>query len=223
MTRTFDEDAKAFYLGRVRDHMEADHFAQATGYFDHETGRGCSLGCTMESEFPHAYMMNQFGVDGRIVRVNECIFEHSSPAYARRWAYRFVQAMPVRANTANVWPRLALWMLSGEIVRLWWHGSPCCETVAGLYERSIAGDIPKLKEWHEAARMAADCGADALYAAAMSGGSPNTTMRDAALCITHMSKDIGLYALGARVSSHDCYELCGEKLLELLEDAGKCG
>ena len=103
-----DQAVKAKYIGRVRTHREADNLIQGTGW---ENGKGCAVGCTLES-YDHAAYEAELGVPRMLAHLEDAIFEGLAEAEAQAWPERFLKAIPVGADLSLVGWQYLDWLLS---------------------------------------------------------------------------------------------------------------
>jgi len=100
-----DPAIKAKYLTRVREHARLDHLVQGIGW--HE-GRGCAVGCTLES-YNHSRYPIELGIPEWLAHLEDQIFEELPWEAARTWPERFLVAIPVGADLAPVQWQQAIW------------------------------------------------------------------------------------------------------------------
>lgn len=162
-----DPNIKAKYLARVHAPREADRLIQGIGW----TGRrGCAVGCTLES-YDHERYPVELGIPEEIAYLEDALFEVMSPTKAQDWPEQFLEATPVGADLARVWPLWAVWMLVDPKHGVIHHaaGRPDLERmirrVGDLYQQDIA---PRKRAWslvrEAAARIAAEAGAGGVSA-----------------------------------------------------------
>lgn len=115
-----DPARKQLYLNRVRRHREADEITQKLSWLPDEPGggeytkgRGCSVGCTLET-YEHNLYPKLLGVPAEIAYLHEAVFEGLPKAEAVRFPEQFLEAIPVGADLSLVWPRFALTLLTDE-------------------------------------------------------------------------------------------------------------
>jgi hypothetical protein len=95
---------KDFYLTRVRAHRAADELVH--GYY-WRGGKGCALGCTIHDGNPGAYE-RMLGIPQILARLEDSIFERLSAPADQAWPEAFLDAIPVGADLAYVWPQFFL-------------------------------------------------------------------------------------------------------------------
>jgi hypothetical protein len=100
-----DPAIKAKYLARVREHARLDHLVQGTGW---ESGRGCAVGCTLEA-YDHSRYPIELGIPEWLAHLEDRIFEGLPWDEARSWPERFLDAIPVGADSEPVQWQQAIW------------------------------------------------------------------------------------------------------------------
>lgn len=141
---------------RIARHQELDEIVQGIGYELYARGAsaGCAIGCSLDSydhsEYARVILGDNEAHEGialakLIDRIHEgllfenCVF----------WPGRVANALTPGADTGHVLSRWFVWLLSVEIET--YDVTRMGATVAGLYERRIAGDEPSRNEWLRAA------------------------------------------------------------------------
>jgi hypothetical protein len=170
-----DPAIKAKFIARVEAHRVADELVQGYGYW--QGGKGCALGCTIESKEPRAQYPIQLGIPVEIAALEDRIFEGLDAERSRAWPGEVLEAIAVGADLSLVWSRFAVCLLSdpehGTARLCDGRGKAATAAVVALFERRIAGDEPTCQEWQSAAAAYAAAAAaataaayDAAYAAA---------------------------------------------------------
>lgn len=220
------QELKDHYLQRVRAHAAADRLIQGTGW---ENGRGCAVGCTLES-YDHSRYPVELGIPRVLAHLEDRLFERLPKSEAMTWPERFLSVIQPGADLSMVWPRFAVWLLDVELAK--WR-TFASDAVVRLYNRRIAGDEPSDQEWYQA-RAAADAAAAsyasyaaAAYAsysaaayAAYSSAAAYAASAYAAYAASDASDAASAYSAYASYSAADAsIKRQSEKLLQLLSEA----
>ena len=80
-----DEKIKQKYLNRVKQHRLADQLVQGIAW---ENGKGCAIGCTLES-YNHKQYEKELGIPEWLARVEDKIFEGLNKDDAQAWPEQF--------------------------------------------------------------------------------------------------------------------------------------
>lgn len=174
-----DPQLREHYLERMRAHAAADEIIQGT-YWEH--GRGCAVGCLMESAEPHERMEAELGIPQSLAYLADGIFEGLPAAQAKTFAVDFPTAIQAGADLSLVVNRFLIWLL--QDLEQYAQEAPevlaCLHQVRDLHERvvagGVAGGIVSADEW-AAASAAAEGAARAAWAAARAAAD---VVRDAA-------------------------------------------
>ena len=147
-------------------HQEQDKFQQGVWW---EGGKGCSLGCLLHYDNRQHDIFNKasdaWGLPMYLVKLQEHIFEGSTPKYALAWTARFVEVIPVGVDLDDVCPKIAIYIC--ESVKQYAKGFKGLETVIqGVIDAHIAGSEKQLAAAGDAAR---DAARDAAWPAARAG------------------------------------------------------
>lgn len=94
--KTFQQGiTKQELLGVLKSHQKADNFVKGKYW---EYGKGCSVGCALESftgnTSDHSKFEELFGIPIVIARLNDGIFEGLSEEDSKWWPVAFVEAVP---------------------------------------------------------------------------------------------------------------------------------
>lgn len=151
------------YLARVRLHREADRLVRGRGW---EGGRGCAVGCTLES-YDHSRYPIELGIPVELAHLEDRIFENLPHAEALQWPERFLDAATPGADLSRVWPLFAVWLLTDDACGVIQYAKTeaqraSIQAVADLYREGVPSDD---RRWAAAAAYAYAYAADA-YAAA---------------------------------------------------------
>jgi hypothetical protein len=150
-----DPALKEEYLARVEAHRRADEIVQGYGYWI--GGKGCGVGCTIHGQ-DHSRYETELGIPSALARLEDAIFEGLPNPDAMDFPSKFLGSIPVGADLSMVAPKFTHWLLTSPEIGLAGKadgaGKSAIATVAGLYDRWVAGDNPPEPEWH-AARVAA--------------------------------------------------------------------
>ena len=152
-----DPSIKSKYIARVKAHRLADELIQGTGW---ENGKGCAVGCTLES-YDHSRYPIELGVVEGLARLEDHIFEALSPADAMNWPEQFLSAMPEGIDEHKQ-------MMLLDQFQVFWLERQKTQIDSGKYPQAataidrtiellncaISGDEPSEADW-SAARSAA--------------------------------------------------------------------
>src|ERR1041385_6270144 len=94
-----DPAIKAKYLARVREHQQADAIVQGYGYW--QEGKGCAVGCTLQSPH-HTPYEGQLGTPEPTAYLQGDMVEAMPKDSARSWPARFLEAIPIGADLSLV-------------------------------------------------------------------------------------------------------------------------
>ena len=183
---------KAVFVAEMQAHAAADRLVQGryVEYRQAETAdygsfaRGCAVGCgvaTLNRRLgghagyaDHAALADALGIPIELAHLQDCLFEGLPAADARAWPAAFAAAIPEGADLSDVWPHLAVWLLTDDARGVLRFASTdaarsAITRVASLYRRRLAADEPTITEWRAAAAAsdayAAYAAYDAAYAA----------------------------------------------------------
>ena len=111
-----DPTLKVHYLARIQAHQRAGEVVRGRGPgapADTPTGWcGSAVGCTVhDADAPYPAAETQLGVPRLLAQLADLLFEGMSAERSQTWASDFLQAIPVGADLAAVWPQLAEWLL----------------------------------------------------------------------------------------------------------------
>jgi hypothetical protein len=171
-----DKKIKARYLGRVRAHRKADELVKGQYWQD---GKGCAVGCTIHSGNHKAYE-TELGIPVVLAKLEDGIFEALDNGHAQEWPERFLSAIRPGADLSKVWPRFAVWLMTGEqwgVIQ--WAKSDMAKKaihdVSDAYQKVVDGAEMGSIDWrtlrsaayaYAADAAVADAAAAAAYAAA---------------------------------------------------------
>jgi hypothetical protein len=100
---------KAAILATLSRHREADALVQGYGYW--KDGKGCAVGCTINSG-DHAEYEPRFGIPQALARLEDSIFEGLPVDLARQWPERFMGAIAPGADLSRLHWHLLHWLLT---------------------------------------------------------------------------------------------------------------
>lgn len=89
-----DPAIKTKYIARVNAHIKADNLIRGIGW---ENGRGCAVGCTLES-YNHAAYENELGIPEWLARLEDTLFEGMSKEKSKAWPKVFLQSINIGAD-----------------------------------------------------------------------------------------------------------------------------
>jgi hypothetical protein len=208
-----DAAVKEKYLSRVRAHRKADELVQGTGW---ENGRGCAVGCTLES-YEHACYPTELGIPEELGHLEDRLFELMSPEGAQEWPERFLDAITPGADLSRVWPRWAVWMLTDPEHGVQYAGDrdnvrAVIVRVSGLWERVASGETVAVEEFRLAAAAAWAASSAAAWAASSAAAWAAAAARAAAAAWAAEA-----WAAAASAPGQIWVKAASEKLIELLQ------
>ena len=161
-----DPKIKQKYVDRVRAHSEADEIIKGRYW---ENGKGCAVGCTLHSG-DHSSYEDELGLPRIIARLEDRIFEGMSNEKAKEFPLKFLEAVPVGADTSMVFHKFMHWLLVDKdngVIKFTENekAKQAIQSVADTFKRTINGEIVSHGEWLEV-RNAANAAASAANAAA---------------------------------------------------------
>jgi hypothetical protein len=236
---TFNEETKAKYLARVREHMRLDQIVQGIGY---EDGRGCAVGCTLDA-YHHAAYERELGIPASIACLEDALHEGMSIELAKQWPERFLAAVPCERDLSAALPRFLIWLLTEECP------SDAGRAIAALYQRRLDANEPTSTDWESATAWAAWAAAEdraalwaalpeaeaataragrrsaAAWAAAAAGRAAAADKKEEAVAAVRSAahaRAAGMDLEAARGARRACYVRMADKLVEILgrTDAG---
>ena len=162
-----NEKIKNFYLDRIKEHREADHLIQGTGW---EDGKGCAIGCLFE-DYDHSRMKDEWDVPEWFAHLTDKIFEGLSNEKAQLWPEKVVEAIPVGADVNECRNEILVWILE-YVLQVFDH-----EKFPSVY-KSVTDVLRLLKTrnknmalWYDVQRAATDAPAYAPVTAPAIGAS----------------------------------------------------
>ena len=170
--------SKPELLAVLEEHSKADNFMKGSYW---QNGKGCAVGCSLESfqedATDHGAFEPLFGIPRVLARLEDGIFEGLSNEDAKWWPLAFTEAIPLGADLSMVWPKFAVWLLGDKEYGVIRHAKSedskkAANHIVELYEKKINGEEVGREIWlatrraayAAAAADAADYAAD--YAAA---------------------------------------------------------
>ncbi len=109
-----DIEVKEKYVNRVKAHAKADNLIQGTGW---ENGKGCAIGCTLES-FDHSAYPTELGLPEWLARLEDRLFEGMENKYAMKFPLDFLEAIPVGVSLEPVKWKFCSYLCSDNIARV---------------------------------------------------------------------------------------------------------
>jgi len=110
---SFPNNDKQMYLDRVRRHREADELIRGT---DWEDGRGCAVGCTLET-YDHSLYPELLGVPEQLAHLQDWLFENL-PENHLTWPERFLSAIPEQVDLSRVYSQWVVRLLNRRLASL---------------------------------------------------------------------------------------------------------
>jgi hypothetical protein len=176
-----DPKIKEKYLARVREHRIADNLIQGIGW---ENGKGCAVGCTLES-YDHKRYPIELGLPIWLAYLQDVIFENLIKKESDYWPENFLEAIPVGVCTEKVKHISAINRMD-RLIQIQTNNTQ----IEKELKEKVLNAIFMVKNYHElelnedsalsAARSAAFSAADsALYAALSAEDSATRSARSA--------------------------------------------
>lgn len=123
-----DPAVKAKHIARVRAHREAGRLVQEIGW---ENGRGCAVGCTLES-YDHRGYPQILGIPIDLPYLKDVLFELQPNVDAQLWPERFLAAIRPGVDLRGVWSEWAYWMLLDPCHGMIQHAGDFPEVAAAI-------------------------------------------------------------------------------------------
>lgn len=205
-----DQKVKDKYVKRMARHASADNFIQGRYW---EDGKGCHLGCLMESSDPHEEVA-EIGIDPRLSYLMDAIFEGLTNKEAKEFAANTIAKTPVGVDTTIVYAKFMVWLMK----RVSRHTAPRSDqrkaiaTVRKLYERFIKGDQPQVEEWGSAGSAAGS----ASFTAGSAGSASSASSASFAAGSASSAARSASFAAGSAADSVE-YTLMARQLHRILE------
>jgi hypothetical protein len=190
-------NGNAALAARIVDDMEAhrkaDRLAQGT-YWDPETGRGCAIGCLVQSD-RHEDAAKLCNAPVEIMYIVDTLFENIPQPDNLDWPVIFLTALrdnPTK-DISSLWLRLALEMAGHPVFGYKrYNDDPRVSAVASLYDEWLTTRIkPSDDRWRAAGDAARAAANDAIRA------SDRTTALAAAYAAGVLGDDAGDVAYAA--------------------------
>jgi len=141
-----DIKIKEKYLSRVKEHARLDNIIKGQYW---ENGKGCAVGCTIQSKDHLAYEI-ELGIPIILARLEDVIFERMSNAKAKTFPVKFLSAIKTGADLSLVWPRFVVWLLDDPIDGVGKYitdAKPAFNKLVDGYKLMIAGEKISREEW----------------------------------------------------------------------------
>ena len=178
-------ELKQKYVDRMKAHIAADRLIAGTGY---DGFKGCSIGCTFE-KYDHSKYRTDWDVCEKLAHLNDAIFEGLPDEKRQAFALEFIEAIPVGADTSNVWITCAIARHERSLVLLEKNTEPyaqeCRDAIWDVIEwlkkgasKSRSAELAELA-WSEWAWSAAEWARSAARSAAWSARSATCSAESA--------------------------------------------
>jgi hypothetical protein len=207
-----DPARKAFYLERLRSHVDKDEIVQ--GVAEWNGGKGGVIGCTVHSSDRSRYEPD-LGIPAEVASLEEIIFQQLPEEQAKRFSLDFLQAISVGADLSFVWPAIARWLLIDPqrgIIRF--AQTPATRAaillVADLYARVLRCEPVAPQQFRDAAQIAGPLG-EGVAAQVVSGAAEAVSDP---IQITAWT-----VARGCSVAPEELWPAIKSRLLDLLRSA----
>jgi hypothetical protein len=203
---------KTKYLNRVIAHRKADEIVKGMYW---ENGKGCAVGCTVHSSRHDSYE-TELGIPSWLAQLEDTLFEHVSNKYGKTFPERFLNAIPVGVDLAQVKSKFLIFVLKSVLTKFDHEKFPksasSIKAVIKLYKDGET-DLQIFKE--------ACQNAYAAYAAAYtvtSASAAYAVTSTAAYAAYSYTADTAIYAAAYAARTKE-YEKFANYLLKLLKAA----
>jgi hypothetical protein len=226
-----DAGMKSTILAGLATHRAADEIVQGRYW---ENGKGCAVGCTLESirrmkgienidHSSHRTAEKETGIPQILWRLEDRIFEGLPNELAKDWPEQFTSAIRPGADLTMIWPRFALWILKEELSQYVTKRpgtAAAIAEVADLYQEwSDTCKNPTAERWLKVRKTAYA----AAYAYAAADAAAYAAADAAAAAYAYAAADAAAYAAAyasrASLARQAAYQRQAEKLIELLKAA----
>ena len=221
-----DATKKDAILDTLAKHRAADALVQGYGYW--KDGKGCAVGCTIQSS-DHAEYETRFGIPIHLARLEDSIFEGLSVELARQWPERFMGAIKVGSDLSRVHWQLLHWLLTDasinpgiehEIVRD--AVRQCADLIEILADGGVVSESAESAE--SAARSAASAASAAWSAtsaasaawSAASAASAERSAASAARSAESAARSAASAAWSAASAASAAWARISDRLIELI-------
>ena len=213
------QSIKDFYVERVQRHFDADEIIKGVYW---EKGRGCGVGCTIESsENPHQKFEDELGISRTIAKLEDRLFEGLTNGDAKKFPVRFLEAVNVGADLSMVVPKFMVWMLSdkkdGVLKSASKDGKKIIKKIVKLYKKQISGGIVTQSEWI-AVSGEAWVVRRAAYADAYASVAADAAAYASAAAYAAADAYAYAYAYADAYARNLHYKKMADKLIEILEE-----
>jgi hypothetical protein len=207
MTLTYSQNiTKTEFVAEMQAHRAADHFISGN-YFDARTGKGCAVGCGVETinkrlglnleHCSHAGLANALGWPVWLCKMEDRIFEGLPPLEGSAWPVDLATAVPEGVDLEPALNQILARMLREVVLPVAGSSAAIVQRVADGCATNWASDDPK-KAWQAAASAyaasayasaaadAADAASASAYAASASDAAASASASAAAYFIRHV-------------------------------------
>ena len=237
-----DIEVKEKYVNRVKAHAKADNLIQGTGW---ENGKGCAIGCTLES-FDHSAYPTELGLPEWLARLEDRLFEGMENKYAMKFPLDFLEAIPVGVSLEPVKWKFCSYLCSDNIARVenldidWnlkkqvltaikhvklihdnaietgvWDASAARAADSAAYSAAYSAADSAARSAARSAYSAALSADSAVYSAALSADSAASAADSAADSVAYSAADSAADSAASAAS----YKKYADHLLKLLREA----
>jgi hypothetical protein len=106
-----DVNIQKKYLDRIYAHAKADNFIKGKYW---ENGKGCAVGCTIESDNHKAYE-TELGVPEWLARLEDTIFENLPNDLAKKWPVQFLEAINLGSDLENIKKPFIIYLMNENL------------------------------------------------------------------------------------------------------------
>jgi len=212
-----DIEVKEKYVNRVKAHAKADNLIQGTGW---ENGKGCAIGCTLES-FDHSAYPTELGLPEWSAKLEDKLFEGMENKFAMKFPLDFLEAIPVGVDLEPVKWKFCSYLCSENLSIV-----ENCDIDKDL-KSQVSDSIKTIKSLHDNAAKTgvwygseADSARSAAYSAARSAArSAADSARSAAYSAARSAARSAAYSAAADLARSAAYKKYTDHLLKLLRKA----
>ena len=152
------QEIKTQTVAAMMADVAAERVIQGT-YWNANKGNGCFVGCVIRGN-DHGKFETQIGVPRILARLADRIFEGLNYEDAKKFTVDFLEAIPVGADLASVWPKFAHFMLIDPefgVIKFAKtdRTKKSIQDIGDMYARVISGEKIDSNAWLEARRNAA--------------------------------------------------------------------
>ena len=216
-----DPALKARILAQIAAHREADEIIKGKYW---ENGKGCAVGCTVHGS-NHADYEIELGIPQATAYLEDTIFEGLENGIAMLWPERFMNAVPVGADTGRVQWKFLHWLLTDEVVNPGINHPLAKESAARvaaimlLLGDGAPVDSTEIRSAAESAYSAAYSARSAAYSAESARSAYSARAAESAAYSAESAAESAESAAESARSAYSAYKLMADKLEQLLSES----